>query len=301
VHLIGVRLGSLFQNGATVFKLSLVTFVVVAGLCAGRSQPIHFGPMPGDGALFGHPAFALSLVYVMYAYTGWNAATYIVGEIRDPARNVPRALLIGTALVALLYILLNAVFLRTTPIAELRGQVEVGLIAGKHIFGEGGGRIVGGFICVGLLATISAMTWVGPRAAATMGEDHAALRWLAARSGGGAPRHALLVQLLIVAGLIVSSSFERVLVFIQFPLTLCSGAVVIGLMVLRFREPKLARPFRVPLYPLPPLIFLAISGWMLVHTAQEKPRESAAGTLAMLSGLAVYYLPRRRARSPGTP
>ena len=298
VHLVGVRTGSTFQNGATLFKLSLVAFVLVAGLCAGQSQPIHFTPTAGDRALFGHPAFALSLVYVMYAYTGWNAATYIVGEIRNPARNVPRALLIGTGVVTLLYILLNAVFLRTTPIAELRGQVEVGLIAGQHIFGEEGGRIIGGFICVGLLATISAMTWVGPRAASTMGEDHRALRWLAVRSASGVPRNALLTQLLIVGALIVSSSFERVLVFIQFPLTLCSGLAIVGLMVLRVREPNLPRPFRVPFYPLPPLIFLAISGWMLLHAAQEKPRESAAGTLAMLCGLGIYFLPKSSRRQP---
>ena len=146
VHLWGVRLGSLFQNTATVLKLALIGVVLVSGLLMGGAQPLHFAPQPGDGKLFLHPGFAISLVFVMYAYTGWNAATYIVGEIHDPSRNVPRALLIGTGLVAILYVGLNAVFLHAAPIDELRGQVQVGFIAGTHIFGELGGKIVAAFI-----------------------------------------------------------------------------------------------------------------------------------------------------------
>ena len=328
VHLFGARIGSVFQNTATGLKLALILVVLAVGFAVSSSpsiyliqglvgknwqpihydapgvvgenwQPIHFAPMAGDAALLASAPFAVSLVFVMYAYSGWNAATYLAGEIRDPGRNIPRALLLGTALVAVLYLGLNAAFLRTTPINELRGNVEVGLIAGRHIFGARGGTIVGEFICLGLVASISAMTWIGPRVAAAMGEDLTALRWLAHRNARGVPDVAMLVQLVIVAALIVSSTFEKVMVYIQFALTLSSFLTVLGLFVLRRREPALARPFRVPLHPLPGLVFLAISGWMLVHILRDKPVESLAGLATFAVGLIVYFLsPKSQPTTP---
>jgi len=297
VHLRGIRFGAIFQDSATLFKLALITVVFISGLIFGHAQPVNFGPGPDTGKLVTSQAFAISLIYVMYAYSGWNAATYIVGEIRDPARNVPRALLIGTGIVTVLYVGLNAVFLYTTPMEKLRGHVEVGMIAGEAIFGPTGGRIVGGFICLGLIASISAMTWIGPRVSATMGEDLGVLRWLAPKTPGGTPQVALLVQYLIVTTLIVTSTFEAVLVYIQFGLTLFSALTVAALMVLRVREPELARPFRVPLYPLTPLIFLVISVWMLWHIVKDKPAESIAGLATLAAGLLLFFFsPKSRSR-----
>lgn len=297
VHLRGIRFGAIFQDSATLFKLALIVTVLISGLIFGHAQPVSFAPGPDAGKLVTSQAFAISLIYVMYAYSGWNAATYIVGEIRDPARNVPRALLIGTSIVTVLYVGLNAVFLYTTPMESLRGHVEVGLIAGQAIFGPTGGRIVGAFICLGLIASISAMTWIGPRVSATMGEDLAALRWLAPKAPGGTPQVALLVQYLIVATLIVTSTFEAVLVYIQFGLTLFSALTVVALMVLRMREPGLARPFRVPLYPLTPLIFLSISVWMLWHIVKDKPTQSIAGLATLAVGLLLFFFsPKSRSR-----
>ena len=300
IHLRGVRLGALFQNSATLLKLALIALLIIAGFLARDSQPIRFVPAAEDAALLASAPFAISLVYVMYAYTGWNASTYIVGEIDNPARNVPRSLLIGTSFVALLYLGLNAIFLRTTPVEAMRGKVEVGLIAGEYIFGATGGRILGGFICLGLIASISAMTWIGPRVTATMGADLVALRWLAVKQTGAVPSVALLVQLLLVSALIVTSTFEKVLVYVQFGLSLFSFLTVIGLIVLRVREPALNRPFRVPFHPLPALIFLAISGWMLWHIFAGKPRESLAGLATLGAGLLIYYLSPKNphARTP---
>jgi APA family basic amino acid/polyamine antiporter len=301
VHYRGAKLGSAFQNTATTLKLLLICVVLAAGVTIRPGEPVHFSPQPGDSQLLLAPAFAISLVYVMYAYSGWNAATYIVGEIRDPARNVPRALLFGTGLVTLLYVALNAVFLYATPAGALKGKIEVGLIAGEHIFGQTGGRIVGGFICLGLIASCSAMIWVGSRVSATMGEDVAALGWLSRRDQHGVPHAALLVQLAIIATLITTATFEKVLVYIQFGLTLCSFLAVVGLMVLRVREPNLSRPFRVPFYPWIPLIFLGVSGWMLFHIAKDKPTESLAGLATIAAGWLVYFVSPRRSPAKHSP
>ncbi len=295
VHLSGLRFGSAFQNTATVTKIVLILILLVAGFILGKGQPIHFLPKAGDLGLITSAPFAVSLIYVMYSYTGWNAATYIVGEIRDPARTVPRAIIGGTALVTLLYLGLNAVFLRTTPIAELQDEVEIGLIAGRHIFGTAGGNVVGGFICLGLVASISAMTWIGPRVAATMGEDLLALHWMRHRNQHGVPDLALWMQWLIICALIMTAAFETVLVYIQFAITLSSFLVVIGFCRLRWRQPKLHRPFRAPWFPVTPIVFLAISGWMMLHIAAAKPIESLAGLATLGAGLLVYHFsPKRR-------
>jgi APA family basic amino acid/polyamine antiporter len=150
VHLRGTRHGSVLQVGSTLLKLALIVAFIVAGFTYGEAQPIDFAPRAFDvGQLFS-ASFAVSLVFVMYAYTGWNAATYIVGELADPSHSLPRALFVGTGLVVALYIALNAVFLYTTPLPALAGQVDVALIAGRHIFGETGGRLVGALeLCPG--------------------------------------------------------------------------------------------------------------------------------------------------------
>src|SRR5947207_3629168 len=138
-------------------------------------------PAAGDLPIVLGAPFAGALVYVMYSYSGWNAASYISGEIQRPEKNVPRALLFGTGLVLVIYAALNAVFLLAAPISELRGQVEVGLIAGKHIFGNQGGRMVGAIISLGLFSAISSMTWIGSRGTMSMGYDRRLLRFLGSR------------------------------------------------------------------------------------------------------------------------
>jgi APA family basic amino acid/polyamine antiporter len=300
VHLRGAGVGSWFQNTATTLKLFLITFVLIAGAQIRPGEGIHFSPQPGDAVLMRSDAFAVSLVYVMYAYSGWNAAAYVVGEIRMPGRNLPRALLIGTGLVTFLYVALNAVFLRTTPLAALKGKIEVGVIAGEYIFGTTGGRIIGGFICLGLIASCSAMIWVGSRVSATMGEDLVALRFLSKRDERGAPKVALLTQLLIIVILLTTATFEKVLVYIQFGLTLFSMLTVIGLIALRIREPNLPRPFRVPMYPVPALVFLAISAWMLHHIAREKPYETWAGLATIAAGLVIYFVSPKQSAAKST-
>lgn len=301
IHFRGSGIGSWFQNTATTLKLLLITFILIVGTRVQPGQPVHFGMQAGDTGLLGSNAFAVSLIYVMYAYSGWNAAAYVVGEIRNPSTNVPRALLTGTGLVTVLYVALNAVFLHTTPAEALKGKIEVGVIAGEYIFGETGGRVIGGFICLGLIASCSAMIWVGSRVSATMGEDIAALRFLSARDRSGTPRVALLVQLLIIAILLTTATFEKVLVYIQFGLTLCSVLTVIGLIVLRFREPNLPRPFRVPLFPLAPLIFLSVSGWMLFHIARDKPDETWAGLATIAAGLLIYFVSPKASPAKSSP
>src|SRR5437868_9055152 len=293
-HFGNLRLGSAFQNVWTLVKLLLIAALIGAGLLIEEKQPITFLPHAADTMAIFSGAFAVALVYVMYSYSGWNASSYIIGEVRNPERNVPRSLLVGTIIVMVAYVFLNAVFLATTPEAELRGQVEVGLIAGRHIFGENGGRIVGSVICLGLVSTISSMTWIGPRVTMSMGEDHWLLQFLGRKNAEGVPANAVLVQLLIVNLLLLTRSFELVIVYIQFALLLCSLLTVVGVIVLRISRPNISRPYRVWLYPVPPIIFAAITIWMMIYLLRSKTTESVAGLATAIAGLFLYFCAGRR-------
>ncbi|HYS96227.1 MAG TPA: amino acid permease [Chthoniobacterales bacterium] len=293
-HFGNLRLGSAFQNLWTIVKLLLVGVLIGAGLLIEEKQPITFFPHAADTMSIFSGAFAVALVYVMYSYSGWNASSYIIGEVKNPERNVPRSLLTGTLIVIVAYVLLNAVFLATTPEVEMRGQLEVGLIAGRHIFGENGGRIVGAVICLGLISAVSSMTWIGPRVTMSMGEDHWLLRLLGRKNREGVPATAVLVQLLIVNLLLLTRSFELVVVYIQFALLLCSLLTVIGVIVLRASRPNVPRPYRVWLYPLPPLLFAAITIWMMIYLLISKTTESVAGMVTAIVGFLLYFCAGKR-------
>ena len=283
-----VRLGSAYQNGSTILKIALILVIVVAGFCVKASQPISFLPAKGDGGLIASAPFAISLYYVMYAYSGWNASTYIVGEMRNPAKSIPWSVGLGTVVVMALYLAVNAVFMRATPIPDMVGKQQVALVAGTHLFGEAGGKVMAVFICVGLVSTVSSMMWIGPRVTMAMGEDMPLLRFFSRKSKQDVPAAAILFQLLVSNLLLFTQSFEAVLDFIQFSLSFCSFFTVLGVIKLRYTHPGLSRPYRAWGYPVTPIIFLGAMLFMMYYLVINRPIESLAGFGMMLAGLAIY-------------
>jgi APA family basic amino acid/polyamine antiporter len=292
IGLRGIRHSSVFQVAWTVLKVGLIVAFLVAGFALATPQPISFVPSAAAARYVISAPFAISLVFVMYSYSGWNAATYIVGEMHQPQRSLPRSLLMGTSIVIALYVALNALFLYAAPIDRLAGQLDVAVIAGKYMFGDLGGRIIGALICLGLISSISAMMWIGPRVSATMGEDIPMLRAFAHRSQNGVPTRAVLFQLVVATLMLLTQSFEAVLDFIQFGLLACSFLAVLGVIKLRITRPDLARPYRAWGYPVTPLIFLSVTAFMMYYLVTERPLQCLIGLLMMASGLAVYYLSR---------
>jgi basic amino acid/polyamine antiporter, APA family len=297
-HVGNLRIGSVFQNVSTLVKLLLIGALIGAGFFVPSKQEMSFLPAAGDKAAILSGAFAVALVYVMYSYSGWNASAYISSEIKRPEKNVPRSLLTGTSVVIVIYVLLNAIFLATTPAEQLKGQLEVALIAGKHILGDNGGRFAGAIICLGLVAAISSMTWIGPRVTMSMGEDHWLLRWLGGKNKHGIPTNAILLQLLFVNLLLLTQSFQEVVRYTQFSLLLCSLLAVLGVIVLRFTRPEIRRPYRVWLYPLPPVVFSIITIWMMFYLLRSHAAESLAGLATALLGLLLYFCTRKHREHP---
>lgn len=305
-HVFDLRLGSTFQNLFTVFKVALIVVFIVMALAsdAVRSDAaaISFAPQSSDWDFLASGPFAISLLFVMFAYTGWNAATYVIGEMKQPTVDVPRALFVGTLVVIVLYVGLNAVFLYTTPIADLSGQLEVGHVVASRVFGPAGGKLMSTLLSIALVSTISAMVWAGPRVTQVMGEDYPFFGFLARTTRAGIPVQAILLQSGLVLILLLTSSFEIVLVYTQLTLTASSFLTVLGVFYLRAKEPHLERPYKTWGYPVTPFLFVLISLITMGWTLRERPWESLAGLLTLLAGLGIYaLLPRRTSNRDAKP
>jgi APA family basic amino acid/polyamine antiporter len=235
-------------------------------------------------------SFAVSLIFVSYSFSGWNAAVYITNEVKKPSRNIPVALIAGTALVTLLYILLNLVFLLTTPVQEMQGKIEIGFLAAVHIFGESGGRIMSLIISLLLISSISAMIWIGPRVSMVMGEDHALLRFLSRKNKYSVPVAAIWTQAAISVILILSSTFDKVLIYTGFTLNIFTLLSVFGVFLLRYRNRRDNGKYKMPGFPVTPIFFIVLSLWTLIFLFIDRTFESVMGMITILAGSLVFVI-----------
>ncbi len=294
IHSFSLSQSAKFQNIFTLLEIALILFFIVAGFMIGTPQNISFLPNQSNGAEGWHSifssSFAVSLIYVSYAYSGWNTATYLAGDIENPRRNVPKSLFYGTIIVMVIYILLNYIFLYSAPMSEMQGQVEVGLISAVHIFGIKMGNFMGMMIALLLIASISSFVLAGPRIAQVMGEDLPQLSFLAIKNKHGVPYVAKIIQGVIALLLILTASFGKVLLYIGFTLSLSTFFTVLGLFVLRIRGNNKTAEYKTFGYPVTPIIFLSLSAWMLYYTIVEHPKESLLGMATVMIGSVVYFI-----------
>jgi basic amino acid/polyamine antiporter, APA family len=277
------------QSALTLIKLLLIIcFSLLALTLVDQPQPMTFAPIEGDGTLLFSGTFAVALIYVNYAYSGWNAATYISSELERPQQHLPIVLVASTVLVALCYILLNYVFLVVAPADEMAGKVEVGYVAAQYVFGDTGAIIMGVLLAMLLISTVSAMIVAGPRVLHAIGEDFPVFRKLGVVNADGIPARAITLQCLVALVFLWTSSFESILIFAGATMALNTFFAVLGLFVLRRTKPALARPYKTWMYPLPPLVFLAITGWTLVYTVMQRPVEAWMCVGIIFSG-ALFY------------
>ncbi len=293
LHAFSLKWGTLFQGWSTGIKVILIFIFIIAGFMMNDHQVISILPKPGDVKLIMSSGFAVSLVWVYYAYTGWNSTIYFAGEVRNPQKDLPRSLLLGTSFVMVLYVLLNYIFLYTTSMSEMVGQVEVGYISGVRIFGQTGAGIIAIGISFLLLSTISSYVFIGPRIMETMGEDYSYIRILSKNNSQGIPIYAFILQLAICLLFIFTSSFEQVLMYTGIALIITNSATVAAVFVLRKREPELPRPYKVWGYPWTPILFLAVNAWILFYTFKEQTVESIIGVSLFLASILLYYLGKK--------
>ncbi len=293
VHAASIRWGNFLQNVSTIIKVAVVVLFIVLGFTVSNPQPISIVPEYSDWVALTTPFFAVSLVYVIYAYSGWNAAVYIVGEIENPQRNLPLALFIATILVIILYALLNYVFLLMVPLPELAGKVEVGFLAAERMLGPAAADALSLLIAVLMVSTISAMVFIGGRIGQVMGEDYQVLAKLAPRSKEYTPVNALVFQAIMILLFIYTSTFEQVMVYATILLIGMSSLTVAGVYVLRWRQPNLERPYQTWGYPITPALFLMANTFIMSYVVVERTLESLIGLGIMLIGIALYMVNRR--------
>ena len=293
VHAFHKNIGKNFQNIFFVIKLLLILLLIILGLNIEPTSSSIKDSTFNYSKIFSS-SFAVSLIYVSYAYSGWNASTYLAGEIREPEKNVLFSVLIGTGLVMLLYFLLNYAFLYQLSIPEVKGKIEIGFLFSEKLFGEKGGRIMSMIISLLLISSMSSLIMVGSRILKVMGEDYPSFRLLSKENASGAPYIAILLQAVIVTFLILSSSFEKVLAFTSFTLTAITVLAVAGIFVLRKKNVEYHYHYRTKFFPITPLIFIGMNLWMMLYLLIYKTCESLAGLLLLLSGLVVYYFVRNK-------
>jgi APA family basic amino acid/polyamine antiporter len=286
LHAAHVKRGAGVQNVAVLVKVLLIG--LFAAFAFGRLQ--IRAPDPAGAAPLS--TFAVSLVWVSFSYSGWNAAVYVGGEVRDPERNLPRSLLLGTMVVTLVYVALNTVFVFAAPASELAGKLEIGRIAAQALAGPRMADAVAAMVAVVLVSSVSSMVMAGPRVYARMAADGYLPRWLA--SGEGPPRRAIALQLALALALLWSATYDRLLTYIGFTLGLSTAATVLGLMLLRRREgPRI----RVVGWPWVPGLFLLFGVFTTVFTFPRRALEAALGLLTIGVGLLAWYITdSRRAR-----
>ncbi|CAN5900607.1 amino acid permease [soil metagenome] len=290
-----VQLGHLklvegFQLAFTILKVLLILIFILGACWFGAGQWHLLIPKAGDSVHFLTEPYAVSLVYVMYAYAGWNGAVYMAGDLKDPQRNLPRALLFGTLIVMMLYLALNAVFLVSAPWEAMQDKPQVAFVAAQAIFGDRGGEAMGLLIALGLIAHLSVLIYAGTSVLRVMGQDVKSLHWLDKPNAKGAPWISVVMLMTLVLVLMLSGTFNQLLLYIQGLLLVSSLLCIAAVPLLRWRKPDAPRPFKVPLYPLPPLVFMGVALWMLVALVRERPVESAWGAVTLLVGAGVYKM-----------
>mgnify|MGYP003314154090 FL=1 len=294
-HLFNRSSSSTFQVIFTGVKVAFISvFIVCALLFSDQHQNLRWTPSFTDLSFISEGSFAIALIYVSYAYTGWNAATYLAGEIEGVQKEMPRVLITGTLVVGLLYILLHFVFLTVAPMSAMAGKLEIGHVVASYAFGEQGGRWFSVMLSVLLISTASAMILSGPRTLQVIGQDFPLLSFLARENKLGIPQRAILFQLGLTIVLIATASFEAILMFSGFALGLNTLATVIGVWYLRKTKPDLERPFRMPWYPWPMLIFVVLMLWTLAYVIFERPVEGLLAIGLVVVGWCFYLVSSKR-------
>ena len=295
IHVRGVGPGRIVGNVLAALKVTALVAFIAIGFSFGTGSLSNLTASAGSVSA---TSWLLAMVPVMFAYTGWNAASYVSEEIRDPERNVPRALAIGTSAVIAIYVFLNVLYLYVLPIGELakvRGSV-LDVIADK-LLGARAGDIMGIVSLVSLAASISAMTIAGPRVYYAMARDGVFLAPAAeVHPRYQTPAKSIIAQSIWSIVLVLSGGADALIRYTGFAVILFAGVAVTALFVLRSREPNAPRPFKALGYPIVPGIFAVVSFLIVANALYGDPKVSGAGVLIILAGLPVYLIFARRGK-----
>jgi basic amino acid/polyamine antiporter, APA family len=295
IHILGVKRGSSLQNFLTFIKILLVLLLIAFGLSAidwtmiGRLSAQY---IPNSGVQeFSIPQTGLALLMIMFAYSGWNCASYIAGEIKNPEKNLHRSLFIGTSAVMIIYLLLNVVYLMSTNGTDLMAKDEVGAIASSNLFGPGVSGIFTLGIALILLSAVSVQMMVGPRVYYAMAKDRMIFKSLATiHPTFETPYIAILIQMVLAIIYVFTGTAMTLIIYMGFALNIFPVLAVIGLIYIRYSKPELKSSYRVPLFPLVPLIYIILTVIMMIAALLSWTKTSIFAIGVVIIGIPVFYI-----------
>jgi len=293
VNYVGVKQGALFQNAVTLLKVGSIVVLAIAGLLVGaRATPHLFAPLP-PGSLAA--ALGVGMIAVFWSYDGWYGVTNVAGEMRDPGLNLPRSLLAGTLAVMILYLAMNAVYLRAFPVAEMAGSALIGEAAARVLLGPTAARLVSAAVVLSIFGCLSSTILWAARIYLPMAEDRVFFRSLARiHPRYRTPATSILAQGVWAILLTFSGTYEQLFTYVIFAVFLFHAMTGAAVFVLRRARPDAPRPYRVWGYPVLPLVFTATALAFVANTLVEKPKESGLGLLLLALGIPAYLWWRRK-------
>lgn len=288
-HTLSLKHSSFFQISATVFKLLFVLFLLGVGLWFPSTENNALNLETSFLSEISKSGFAVSLLYVTYAYTGWNAAAYIVGEIRNPQKDLPRALIMGTLAVTLVYVLLQIVFLKFGTLLQLEGQAEVAIISVQNVLGLSSMPWISAGIGLQLIATMSSYVWIGPRIIHAMAKHYSLWSWLRPLNAHDIPVRAIWFQCLVILILLLSGSLQQVLIYTSFLLQLMGTLAVASFLKIK----RNSNGFKSPWSPFIQYFYVVFSLFVLAFIIYDKPFESIIGLGILVFGAFTYFISKK--------
>jgi basic amino acid/polyamine antiporter, APA family len=295
LHCLGVRQGTVTQNILTTLKIGSLLGIIVLGVLFGKGDTAHFSPLFDWEKIGNFSVFAAAFIPAIFAYSGWNAVIYIAGEVKDPERNLPHALLWANLLVIALYLAVNIVYIYGVPVTEMKGALRVSEVATTALFGYQTSAWITGIITVSILGALNVVTMIGPRIYYAMARDGLFFRRLTrVHPRFGTPANAIVLQALWACLLILTGTFGTLFTYVSVIITLFSALTVGSVIVLRWKRPDLKRPYKLWGYPIVPVLFIVANLWIVWGSLVENPLDTLRGVIIVSLGIPAYLIWQNR-------
>jgi APA family basic amino acid/polyamine antiporter len=291
LHCIGVRQGTVTQNILTVIKIGSLVGIILLGVFIGKGDTAHFSPLFDWDKIAKSSVFASAFIPAIFAYSGWNAVIYIAGEVKEPEKNLPKALLMANLIVIVLYLAINMVYIYGVPVTGMKGAHRVSEVATTALFGYPTSAWITALITVSILGALNVVTMLGPRIYYAMARDGVFFKGLSrVHPTFGTPTSAIILQAVWASILILTGEFGRLFTYVSVIITLFSALTVGSVIVLRYKRPDLNRPYKLWGYPIVPILFIAAHAWIVWGSVTEKPYESLIGLFIVCLGIPAYLI-----------
>jgi basic amino acid/polyamine antiporter, APA family len=295
IHYRGLKTGAIVQNILTLMKVGLIMFLLIAGFLSGNGDTGNFTGTSGVSSGFsGWKTIGLSLMWIMFAYSGWNASTYLGAEIKNPSKILPRSLLYGTGIVILLYLSINILYVYSIRPEDMKGVISVGGLAMGNLFGPSAGTLFSLLIAFALFSSLSAFIIIGPRVYYSMANDGLFFKSVARiHPKFLVPSNSIILQCVIAVIMVLSGTFDQILTYMGFALGVFPILTVLGVFKLRINnESKL----KIIGFPYTQIIYSISGVFILILAFLERPLESLIASLTVIAGVPAYYLFKKRNR-----